>query len=72
MPDPHNVFCEHIKIGDRPLFDDDVNGAESAQVETTPAFRCSLIEQPCKYATRKQSCPTYQEYLKVETDKAVR
>ncbi len=64
------IFCEHIKVGDRPLFDEDAL-ADSSQVETTPAFRCGLVDQPCKYATRKQHCPTYQEYLLDDTDTPV-
>ncbi len=63
MSDPKSVFCEHIRVGDRPLFEDDDSTKDSSQAETAPAFRCSLVPQPCRYATRKHQCPTYQDYL---------
>jgi hypothetical protein len=62
MSDPRDVFCEHIRVGDKPLFEDE-DPNDSAQAETAPAFQCSLVEQPCRYATRKKQCPTYQDYL---------
>ena len=62
MTNPKDVFCEHIRVGDKPLFEDD-DSTDSAQAETAPAFQCSLIAQPCRYATRKNQCPTYQDYL---------
>jgi hypothetical protein len=63
MSDPKSVFCEHIRVGDKPLFEDDDPTKDSSQVETAPAFQCALAPQPCRYATRKQQCPTYQDYL---------
>jgi hypothetical protein len=60
-----NIFCEHVKVGDRLLFEET---DDSAQVETTPAFRCGIADEPCKFATRKQLCPIYQEYLLDRTD----
>lgn len=57
-----SVFCEHIRVGDKPLFHDEPL-EDNAEVETTPAFRCGLADQACKYATRKEACPTYQQWL---------
>lgn len=58
-----SIFCEHIRVGDKPLFEDDDPTIDSSQVETAPAFQCGLSVQPCRYATRKNQCPTYQDYL---------
>ncbi|KAF0249628.1 MAG: hypothetical protein FD167_971 [bacterium] len=67
MSDPKSVFCEHIKVGNKPLFEDLDPSKDSSQVETAPAFQCALAPQPCRYATRKQHCPTYQNYLIEQT-----
>lgn len=67
MQEKSNIFCEHIKVGERPLFED-FEDADNPQGETAPAFRCGIAEQPCRYATRKMRCPIYQEYLLDKTD----
>jgi hypothetical protein len=66
MANTPGIFCEHIKVGERPLFED-FNEQDGEQAETMPAFSCGLFEQPCRFATRKMQCPIYQEYLLDET-----